>query len=157
MFFFPEETRTKKLGLLRPDEGKRFLEDCCLEAGITLLYGIWPVDCPEEGRDSFRETASSRKSLSVLLQRAACSGFSAMRRGRRRKLPLRKRDMSIRSWQAVSRDRMPLKRREAYGAGRKRSSFVWKGKREKGCSPFSCRTADCVRDGPDRRMGLHGC
>ena len=42
--FFPEETRTKKLGLLRPDEGKRLLEDCCLEAGITLLYGIWPVD-----------------------------------------------------------------------------------------------------------------
>lgn len=65
--FFPEETRTKKLGLLRPDEGKRFLEDCCLEAGIMLLYGIWPVDCPEEGRDgrrdSSREEAGSRKRL----------------------------------------------------------------------------------------------
>lgn len=43
--FFPEETRTEKLMLLRPDEGKRYLEERCLEAGIKLLYGVWPVDC----------------------------------------------------------------------------------------------------------------
>ena len=45
--FFPEEAKTGRLGLLRPDEGKRCLEERCLEAGIKLLYGVWPVDCRE--------------------------------------------------------------------------------------------------------------
>lgn len=45
--FFPKEARTGNLGLLRPDEGKRCLEERCLEAGIKLLYGVWPVDCRE--------------------------------------------------------------------------------------------------------------
>lgn len=65
--FFPKETRTEALMLLRPDEGKRYLEERCLEAGIKLLYGVWPVDCREweEGSEAGKglHSEGSRKSL----------------------------------------------------------------------------------------------
>ena len=72
--FFPEETRTEKLMLLRPDEGKRYLEERCLEAGIKLLYGVWPVDCREWEEDTQAADGKNSGGAGKRLLRVAAKG-----------------------------------------------------------------------------------
>ena len=72
--FFPEETRTEKLMLLRPDEGKRYLEERCLEAGIKLLYGVWPVDCREWEEDTKAADGKNSGGAGKRLLRVAAKG-----------------------------------------------------------------------------------
>lgn len=50
--FFPEDVI--KNGFLQPDAAKRYMEDWCLDRGIRILYGIYPVDCQRQEGDGRR-------------------------------------------------------------------------------------------------------
>ena len=60
--------------LLRPDEGKRYLEERCLEAGIKLLYGVWPVDCREWEEDTKAADGKNSGGAGKRLLRVAAKG-----------------------------------------------------------------------------------